>query len=148
MKDMYYTPEILDIKVGYEYEFHGSTVGGLIHFNEDGSIDKEGSIEPCIKIWSKEVCGVDPWSSRQYDSVVECLNNGQIRVPYLTKDILKEEGWTYLLNTLAEKKGYTILLYKEKHDIRIWNKDMLVKFDGYCPSVNELRLISKLLNIK
>jgi hypothetical protein len=90
----YFTPSIEDVYVGYEYEFHGMSVGGMYFFNADGSKDENLSKEATIPVYYKEKITLDPWATgRDFKSFMECLNRGQIRVPVLTHELIEAEGW-------------------------------------------------------
>lgn len=54
MTNKYYTPSIEEFKVGFRYEFHGMTTGGLTFFNGDETTKKYEK-EPDIKIWTEEI---------------------------------------------------------------------------------------------
>lgn len=171
----YYTPDIEDIKVGYECEIHTMTTGGLIILD---MLDKEESKtiqQPNIEYWVPIKCDLDIWDNKTPHQIVKLLNNNQVRTPYLTKEQIEAEGWIFKIKSVdlwfesdAEKasnlqdfygyKCYKLFLNYGLHDNKIkikgdftggcnFNKaDTL--FEGFCPSVNELRIICKLLNIK
>lgn len=153
----YYTPEIEDIRVGYECEFTPS------------SESKDGG-----KNW------IIHWKSVVVDSKnIQYLFGAnafdQVRVPYLTKEQIEAEGWILKTKSIdlwfesdIEKanslqdfykyKCYKLFLNYGIHDHKLKIKgdftggcnfeksDTL--FEGFCPSINEYRTICKLLNIK
>lgn len=160
----YFTPSIEDIRINYEYEFHGMTVGGLYITNEDGTKDEELSRESNIPVWSKEKAGLGFWN-RNPGSIPELLENGQIRVPFLTKEQIEAEGWKYIgkaQDIWFEKEGsfemnswtaYKTKLQYGLHDKRLrifvidTDKTEYDCFRGECKDINTLRTISKLLRV-
>lgn len=133
----YYTPEISDIKVGYEAQANAK----LAIDSEDNWIDFT-------------FVGIG-------QEVINYYNNGWYRTKYLTVEDILSEGWV---------KGKNWDNYKEfektVHNIThllTYNKDtnlLSIHYDCgeipfcaiiefcYCPSINELRMIQKLLRIK
>lgn len=170
----YYIPDIEDIRVGYECEIHTMTTGGLIIMDMSDGGKSETICEPHIKCWESVKCGLDPWNERNPKDIIELLKNGQIRTPYLTKEQIEAEGWMLKAKSInlwfesdTEKASSLQELYRYKcykmylnyglHDHIITikgdfdggsdfnNSDTL--FEGFCPSINELRYICKLLKI-
>jgi hypothetical protein len=92
----YFTPDIEDIHIGYECEYHGMTTGGLYFFNENNTKDEKISIEPFIEVWYPIKCSLDPWDKRKPEEIIELLKNNQIRTPYLTKEQIETEGWKFI----------------------------------------------------
>ena len=144
---------------------------------EDGK--SETIQEPHIKCWQSVKCGTDIWYDRTPKELINLLNNGQLRTPYLTRVQIEAEGWEMYskgidmwfekevltvefdwsgLCNLYGYKPYKLFLNYGEHDHKINIKcdfsggadfsksDTL--FEGYCPSINEFRYISKLLKIK
>lgn len=127
----YFVPDISDIRVGYECERRST---GLER-------DKQ---------WS--YCKIDFYDMQNI--VIEGRPDWY-RVPYLTKEQIEAEGWKR--DELGFHKGdVAITLYENlgprncRQVIRIWQqtKNGQQLFLGNCPSINELRIITKLLNIK
>lgn len=115
----YFQPEISDIRVGYE-------------------------------------CEIKPAKSEEFDWMPYIINGDNsfknyfkdsIRTPYLTKKQIEAEGWEWMTSYFY--KNHKRLNYDYASN-RLWVWDMFDNkyFDGYCPSVNEFRTITKLLNIK
>lgn len=129
--EQYYTPEIEDIRVGYECEFTPS------------SESKDGGKNWIIH-WKSVV--VDS-KNIQYLFGANAFN--QVRVPYLTKEQIEAEGWERYKKNIGGLE-YSIVFYK--NTIEIYEMDetgyRVCKYNGNCPSINEFRTICKLLNIK
>ncbi len=138
MENKYYSPEIEDIRVGYECEFQ---------------IDKKNNV------WR-------PFTFKKSD-LFECAicngekvneKNCELRTPFLTKEQIEGEGWNYV-ETL-NNEGNPLFFKKDKLVLIYWNttrKTMMyvddyprehMLFRGVIPSINEFRTIIKLLNIK
>ncbi len=163
---MSYTPEIEDIRVGYECEICPNL--GY----EDKWIKVIGKCEEEIGNGVKS-CNLD-------ELTYDCLIDGYIgiRTQYLTKEQIESEGWEFKVKSidlwfeqevltdefdwsgmcnLYTYKPYKLFLNYGLHDHKLQIKcdfsggedfsgsDTL--FEGYCPSINELRTIQKLLKI-
>ena len=141
MENKYFTPDIEDICVGYEYE-------QLIN-----------------QVWTKEVFAKGSYLPENIDLlnwIHSCVLSKKIRVPYLTKEQIETEGWKEnVLNDnekallLFLKNGYELRMYKNyicRFSILIvgagiipnWDK---VLFEGKCKDINTFRKICKLLEI-
>ena len=148
----YYTPDIEDLKIGYECEFSPS------------SESKDNG-----KTW------ITHWKSITIDSsnllyILGANVMSQVRTKYLTKEDIESEGWElFELKGFAytgkqsfrfgfTKDNYILVLDTRKPHIEITAIDLL-KIDWMpefpenfkvclpCKSINELRTIEKLLNI-
>lgn len=141
MKEKYYTPEIEDIKVGYEFE---------------RIIDDDNSDD----VWIKDIIKFEHgWLELPEDY------NERIRVPYLTKEQIEAEGWEFKSQLCSDEdcKDFEITYGKELNEItvyfsilqnynsHIWtwsSKDgTSTLYRGECKSVNEFRTICKWLKI-
>lgn len=137
MENKYYTPDIEDIRVGYECER--------------------------MKKWSQNEKGkYEEWEVFKFpvDTMVIILKDSlkQFRTPYLTKEQIEAEGWKFNTNLLEFKQfeeytkdnfcmikmGNKISIIKEDFDAEDWDS----VYKGNCPSINEFRIICKLLKIK
>ena len=151
MENKYYTPTLDDIRLGYEYEINYSGY------------------------WKKLVITdfyTDGYGLGDVQEVVAKINNNpnQIRIPYLTKEQIIAEGWE-LTNVLEEDdegkdifstgfekyinddnwyslvlKDNKIIIYKSWYRNNVCRLTRTVYY-GKCPSINEFRTITKLLNI-
>lgn len=133
MENKYFTPEITDIRVGYEAEFN------LAGFGKEG------------------------WKFVKFkgvDEAVRCYHEqGFYRTPYLTKEQIEAEGWQPTVASGGYEyryKNYYMFLSKiyNKENIPIINinienlntQDDI--FQGECKDINTFRYICKLLNIQ
>lgn len=149
MENKYYTPEISDIKIGYECE---------IWFSH--AYAKE-NWEPYVFKYYDEKEDVFYNHDVLIHNIID--NADKIRTPYLTKEQIETEGWK-LLGVVKED---TIIAYLKKETIiytinykksiltitKLLRKENMNFLDdqlykGTCPSINEFRTICKLLNIK
>jgi hypothetical protein len=164
----YFIPTIEDIHVGYECE--------LLPVNEEawykvrlqyrhGYEDKydPNSLYNLNPFWYGYV-PVEMYG-RDFPVICRVKDLDHLRVPYLTEEQIKKEGWTYkhangLVIALTFTKGkYSLNWFWNDKKILIhkitdsWaghpgNVDVEKVYDGSCPSINEFRKIMKLLNIK
>lgn len=155
MNNKYFTPDIEDIRVGYEYEVDMFSNG-----------------------WEKEIFGDSPSWTQWYekDGFTEALSSKRIRTPYLTKEQIEAEGWKLSKYSmlfadfskedfqedyyayLFTKDNYTLVYNTENKILSIVITDpslgedsdlgKIPIFRGECKSINEFRTIIKLLNIK
>lgn len=142
MENKYFIPEISDLRVGYEGEYHNS------------SIDEAGVKELNYDRWEKTIL--------DKHNIITMLTYGikTFRVPYLTKEQIEAEGWSHInTNTVYTKEltdSYYYLDCFKKGNLTItFNnriKSLIIKTDkdltiyiGNCPSINEFKLIFKLL---
>lgn len=138
----YYTPKIEDFYLGYEFE------------------------ELIEEQWIPQIFDRD-WQICVFEELF--LNKGAIRVSYLTKEQIEVEGWVHIGGQLqSESRQYfeliksphghlelnyteynTNLIIQQRNHVRdaSGNYILLTIFRGKCPSINELRIITKLLGI-
>jgi hypothetical protein len=94
----YYTPEIEEFYVGFEYEFHSMTTGGLeiVDFSKNPIVSKTIS-KPTYKIWSKEIIYRDDCAlyNRSFKSLEGLIKSKQIRVKYLDREDIESLGWKF-----------------------------------------------------
>lgn len=143
-ENKYYIPDIEDFRVGYEYE----------RLND--------------KTWNKETLeshmlytpNIGEACDSEITEILRDLHDNKIRVLFLTKEQIENEGWIQedrQLNGFGKysyfkKRDYLYITFQEeKHIVEIHNgqayEDHQTLFEGECKSINELRYISKLLNI-
>lgn len=161
MENKYYTPDIEDIRVGYECE---QLIDYITH-NE----------------WKKEIFGKGCWLPEgDVGGIMHwyhtCIINKRLRTAYLTKEQIEVEGFTFKgkcvddwyemgiekafntdLHNFSGYKAYNVFLQYGKHDNRLKIRGDFsggakmnegeVLFDGECKSINELRQILKLIHI-
>jgi len=131
MENKYYTPSIEDIHVGY------------ICQTNDRNTDNPN--------WIDKIFFLDDFES--LDSYLHFY-----RTPYLTKEQIEAEGWVEMSPPIISisrefrnipfiKDGYRLDYNINSNQLAITiSREFL--FYGECKSINELRIICKLLNIK
>lgn len=153
MTEQYYTPKVEDLHVGYE-----------CYWIKDPSIAVSDSNLIPVKLNPRQLSGIlfPPinWEREQTDKYIP--NLGSYYTPYLTVEQIEKEGWLWRGNSgLAEFARSKPVLYSVKRINKIayflaYNLDLHtleiskgkdVIFKGTCNSINELRTISKFLNI-
>lgn len=118
----YFTPDIEDIRVGYECEIDAPA-------------------------WKSKKFIVD---ENQFQYADFCINAGILKVPYLTKEQIETEGWIETESHSVFKKDKYSLGYAKPFDgcpliwVRI-SEDYI--YQGQCKDINTFRYICKLLNI-
>lgn len=132
-KSKYYTPDIEDIRVGYEGEINWS----------------RGYSETFVP-FKITVQNEDFAYTGLLSEIVDAMDDGyaEVKTPYLTKKQIEAEGWEDVSTDQPQFSKAPYRLYLQK-DGRIWIRDMFDNdfYHGKCPSINELRYITKLLNI-
>jgi hypothetical protein len=143
MENKYFTPDIEDFYVGYEFETK--------MYGEDDTWVKCIYSKPTDELFCK-------------DSDDNIWVNDSLRVPYLTKEQIEAEGWKQefvypqgasIMIFGKLNKGYELMLPAEDHYIvitKVWTLfDDQVKrddiFKGECKDINTFRKITKLLKI-
>lgn len=147
MENKYYTPEIEDIFIGYEMETCY-----------------------CKQDWEKYIVGDEIDAAHFFESYTMDAYPTEYRTPFLTKEQIEKEGWIedwgepntlnehfFYKDSFKDKTRRLTLGKGEFHDkiipyIRIFSywenpHDILYKYQGFCPSINEFRKICKLLGI-
>ena len=126
MENKYFTPDIEDIRVGYEYE-------SLLK-QEDGS-----------EKW------VPQKIVRRYDLEGDWegwLHYGIVRTPYLTKEQIEAEGWKHYGNNCFElNPRWFCSWYPEINRLEVYDNENEKNFAGKCKDINTFRKICKLLEI-
>jgi len=124
----YFAPKIEDICSGYEYEVLN---GG---------------------IWKKinEFSNAYMYDDNPHYEILKDIEEGKIRVPYLTKEQIENEGWIFtqqIGNTLFFKKKDFELTFNDNY-ININNfGEYDLGYWGNCKDINTFRYICKLLEI-
>ncbi len=136
MEQQYYTPELEDLRVGYECEVFVERNYKSIKLNDRTGL--QVSID-LIQIGIHD-----------------------IRTPYLTKEQIEKEGWKiiheetkplpYKMEWIVGAKNqfriYINLALHDRMNLAVEEFKQTKMFQGKCPSINEFRTIMKLLNIK
>lgn len=158
-KEKHFIPEISDLFVGYECEIINYASN---NYNKDKSTCKWNKF-----VLKKEHLFSSYDGSSFLETCVSCLNFGDLRVPYLTKEQIENEGWKF--RETGRSKFYkrydktefalnynikTNMLFIEKaikdvtntvYDYSWINNDYI--FVGKCRCINEFRTIMKFLEI-
>jgi hypothetical protein len=141
MEDKYFTPEITDLRIGYECEVSRKKIFTKNETQQDYFPEFEkGKIE--------------------YRDFLLLEGYIKIRVPYLTKEQIIAEGWEfptqglmsadmtiYNRNMPCYKNGYELGFDWSDKKIRIKLPSKTL-FEGECKDINTFRYICKLLNMK
>lgn len=137
-ENKYYTPNIEDIRIGYECEVLVSPTINSVDWS------------PLSKIIDKE--------DLNRVLIVYDRNNLSVRTSYLTKEEIEAEGWKLVsiegwIDCLHKKSvlsNCSYYLWLESNELEI-RKDFIdlesTVYKGKCPSINEFRYICKLLGI-
>lgn len=152
----YFTPNIEDIHVGYECE-HKNDIYWVHWIIEDPEFIRNLA-----------------FSTRKLNDIkYEYDLSNKIRTPYLTNKQIAAEGWTFhsqsinnqfffkkeniMLGVLfgrvtknnedEPKEIRTLVIWKESPTFNAAVTDKTYIFQGVCPSINEFRKITKLVNI-
>lgn len=151
-KNKYYTPDIEDIRIGYEFEYNGhfkhlppqewkKIVMDYEFFTEGGGWDNE------------------PMSMYYLPKIKHYTEPENIRVSYLTKEQIEAEGWEEMkppivaINLYFREAPYIKGEYRMDYNFEMqlmqiqhnsYYKDI---FYGKIKSINEFRWICKLLKI-
>lgn len=152
MENKYFTPDITDIRVGYECE---------LYMSED--IKNDGDV------WVYTLNPEKSWQVFKFTSGSDLMwftpyiLREQLRTPYLTKEQIEAEGWdvigVYPNGATLHKKGKYELMFLQDCRLtitRVWKsfegepdekthrKDI---YNGGVKCINDFRYITKLLGI-
>lgn len=136
MENKYYTPEIEDLRIGYECEWFGELGRKLVKSNKEWQkfkIISSNSISPTV---------IKNLRTKYLDKQdIESLG-------YKTPPYTQCEGYEYY-KFLEDSTEVRIILNSYEDCSKITIKyDFEIVFSGNCPSINELKYIQKLLGIK
>lgn len=153
MKNKYFTPDIENLCIGYELEMNWNRAY------------EEKWVPIKISIQNEEFAYTD-----EISNIVNALDDGmsEARVPYLTKEQIEAEGWTYKTKStdlwferkeiFLREDGYhleNIKLQYGLHDYRLKisfvyvgdSEESTNAYLGECKDINTFRKIIKLLEI-
>jgi len=144
MENKYFVPDIEDFCIGVVYEYFGQ---GL-QFDECGRFIPD-EIRDDEFMWRGSV--VKYPSDILHISIK--LSKGNIRIPYLTKEQIKAEGWWMNGDNVFVKKDHVLIIYPTQNKIEIRHLGhpsytISSFYLGECKDINTFRKICKLLNIK
>ena len=155
MENKYYTPDVSDIHLGYELEVEELEKADNNPDDADGKWWKKVIIDSTVDEDIYEFCGNSITGIKNRD-IVYVRNT--FRTPYLTKEQIEAEGWVEMSPPIISisrefrnipfiKDGYRLDYNINSNQLAITiSREFL--FYGECKSINELRIICKLLNIK
>lgn len=145
MNEKYYTPELEDFCIGYELEY------------------KPANNSEFTKLIVDKYFQSSRWGYEEL-SYEEFVKEGRIRVSYLTKGQIEQEGWLVsAVDDFYNKTGNRLTYDELSNELciiqtpkitideaRDWpeGKGNYNLFRGKCKSINEFRTIMKLLSIK
>lgn len=148
----YYTPDIRDIHLGYELEVEILNRADNNPDDPDGKWWEKVTIDCVNENDAHEFCGNSIAGIYNRDNVYV---RNTFRTSYLNKEQIEAEGWK-AIGTIGEdkqsfEKGRYKLAYWFKDNALFieenYNESLFTKYWGKCPSINEFRQITKLLNI-
>ena len=174
-KPKYFTPEIEDIFVGYEFEFLESGYSYPVELLADNQV-KLLSAPTKTEIWKKDIYDVLSFSYPDEEESEEVgnnlkyyIDNKQIRVPYLTTEQIEDEGWEHIASyrdggtrifSYNNKKYTYEITFRGRTHLTPSDKIVITEiretvdrpvrdniFNGECKDINTLRKLIKLLGI-
>ena len=176
MENKYYTPDISEFHVGFEYEVYDTKWKYSVEHIEGDKFrilsDPESSTDWYHKVYDVDdyvhVKGIEGDTS-VYCSLQDHINAGDIRVKYLDKADIEELGFEYIEDRgMVENYGYLFQmkdpLYNIKDDgwmsmlqLKYWYNTNRIQirssarhsdwFDGTIRNKSELKVLLKQLNI-
>jgi len=148
MENKYFTPDIEDIRVGYECEIYEQKSRKLIK--------DVGWHTVKVTLGNSEY-----GESVAINRILNYIKQNKLRTRYLNKEQIEAEGWIELISTtpitqevesaptwtFLSKEDCTMIFKVDCQHIQI-TKGSKTIFSGECKCINTLRYIEKLLNIK
>lgn len=124
----YFTPNIEDIHIGYECEEHTP-------YSKDE--------------WTKVIIeDFGPEADFDLQRCRDFIFMDKIRVPYLTKEQIEDEGWKHSeKNCFDFNDRWMCSWYPEHNRIEFYDNENENGFAGECKDINTFRKIIKLLGI-
>ena len=140
MENKYFTPDIEDLCIGYECEYNFARA-----YTDEFDF---------VKIGYKDVTPGKGGYTDELTHMIHLIDDGAaaIRVPYLTKEQIENEGWTKEKSYFIKNNIY--LFFEDKFLVIdsgnpfSWEAiDSEILFKGKCKDINTFRKICKLLEI-
>ena len=144
----YYTPDIEEFCVGFEYELHTSTVGVSVIDFENNLI--EHKVTSNTKVWEKVTYTLNPATYRSLKEIETLITDKKIRVKYLNKEDIKSLGYTEESRKIFVKIAPGSLGYWSKLsiDYRWWDVDVReISIVGIRGSEDEKLFVGSISNI-
>jgi hypothetical protein len=141
----YYTPEIKEFHVGFEYEYNNNHV--WMH-------------EPTKGEWKKEeyINGVGRDGESDYQEIMNMLDNDEVRVKHLNKEDIASLGWGDYVEPREYNHSWSIgsfiiyvwfnALSEDGVTVRIYDSFPHHVFQGNIKNKSELKKLMGQLNIK
>lgn len=171
-QNKYYTPDISDLRVGYECEVNLVKSGTITNQDKNGNTITEYTEPDWKKIVIKDYTYLEV-------AIVILLPDNRLRVPYLTSEQIEHEGWVEYNDARGDMDQPWNISYKHKNNDKMvlnwfpriedpgyknisgnivvyedynkqgeaWSHNKKCRYSGECKSINELRFIQKLLGI-
>lgn len=145
MENKYFTPDLEDIRFGYECEVFGQTTTKLIKNVDFHKVIVDLHMEVGQKIGINQIPNL--------------IKKRFIRTPYLTKEQIEAEGWEFIKHHAGtegydfEKDEYSLYVdfdFRGEIYLKIYNGEHYEEFNyfsGKCKDINTFRKICKLLEI-
>ena len=133
MENKYFTPDKEDVSIGMEYYYLRKN-NEFILFN----LTEEDFRAP---EWIESLTG-------RKQSIFTYLQEGKIKVAYLTKEQIEAEGWKHYGNNCFElNPRWFCSWYPEINRLEVYDNENEKNFAGKCKDINTFRKICKLLEI-
>lgn len=163
MENKYYTPSIEEFHVGFEFEIHLMSVGGLVIL--DGATKEVHRLsEADIKVWEPTIYNNDVIFGRPLSEIQELISNSQIRVKYLDREDIESLGWLHTDRSIDDwfkweqpirlESGHRIkfIMHYGYHDHKLTIKGddgggETCFFEGYVNNKSEFKKVMKQLTI-
>lgn len=143
MENKYYTPEIEEFYIGFEFEYK---------VYKGNLLDKENVIIEWIKCndlsneWDYEDCSIY--------AIIKRITDNEIRVKYLDKKDIESLGYNFISETITDGKSHlffktdrrTLTLFPD-YTVAITHYPYVVQFHGKIKNKSELIKLLKQLDI-
>lgn len=151
-KILYYTPTIEEFHIGFEYEFHSMTVGGMGFYDANNNSFTKLA-EPSIKLWNKEVMlsalpsgefytteitndagdiftveasDTSFMYHRSLSEIEDLINKGQIRVKKIDQEDIESLGFIFKGRTVLDWYELPGKIEDNWNSYGYWNKVQLL----------------------
>jgi len=156
MENKYYTPEISEFHVGFEFQKKETIKSGIAHHKNQNKPLEINKIETFWNsiVFQKSLLD-NTWNAMDYTlkEVAEFIKSDEIRVKYLDRQDIEECGFEYLKKGWGDSslifrhpKGFEIY-FRGNCSLNISNHYSTVIFEGNVKNKSELLKVFKMLNI-
>lgn len=159
MENKYYTPELSEFHIEFEYETYNMSAGFVVTDFSDGEYSYTETNTPTEKMWFKEklrlpTMPLDTWSDLK--EINKRIDESRVRVKYLDQKDLLELGWVEHLKSteFTVEDGFWRVRIVNEGEIELDYKDNVDWKAGFilykCRVKNksEMRKLMEMLNIK